>query len=522
MKKAFNVVLVIIIASLKTLSISASENCPLPTGSSNSFTGDPCHLAALNQSGSCINCTLNGLDNTTLTIKLSQTSNLSGSTLNKANLTNLDLTGVDFTGTTLTQASLTNCILDNANFQNTTDMSGINLSNTKSAKQTHFNNSSLYAATLSGNFAGAIFDGTGWGGATFNNSDFTGASFLNLITSMTQAQSAGQNAPNIETLDWEGQAISNVKFINATMNNAQFTNCVLNNVDFTGADLSSESGSPNPTSFANINNSQSLQKNNLSASNLANPAINFTNANLANASFSNANLNGIHFNSKDISGVDFSGAILSNVQFATNLVGTGLNFTGSTLQNVTGLDSVLTNAFKGTYYNCPTISFKNAIINQVHIGGTNNSNSNLGADFTNATFGPGTNISNINLCSGPNVFSNITTNGISSNPVILSFGYGLSPYNFANCNFNYTNFSNMAISEFSQTKCNNCIFNGLSFSNLDLTDTTFANPKFQNINVQSAKSFSGSNFCSLVASPLPGCKCQPKNKQYTAFTCTNA
>lgn len=321
---------------LVTLNTYTGENCPLPAGASGHFTGDPCHLATLNQTGSCPGCTLDGLDNTTLTYKLTPSSNLSDSTLNNANLANLDLSGVNFSGTTLTNATLSNCTLNNTNFQNANDMSGITLSNTTSATGAKFNNSSLYGANLSNsNFSGAIFDGTGLAGATLDNSNFTGASFLDLIPSMssdTQFKNSKGQIVEIQAnnaLDLTGSVLNNVNFSNAKLNGIQFTNCVLNNVTFNAqTDFSLSAGSQIKTSFKGVNSPQALQKNNLSMSSLANPAINFGSANLSNVDFTDANFTQTNATSANFTGANLDGATMAGNFTSANF--TNANFTGNT------------------------------------------------------------------------------------------------------------------------------------------------------------------------------------------------
>lgn len=331
---------------------ATGENCPLPTGASNNFTGDPCQLATLNQSGSFIGsstcpCTLVGLDKTTLTTKLTQESKLINCDLTNADLSNLNLTGVDFTGSTLTGANLSGCILDGASFQNAKDMSSIKLINIRSANNAKFNNSPLYGAVLSGNFSGAIFDGVGLAGANLDNSNFTGASFLNLtpwIGSNTQFTDSNGQIVQIQAydpLDLTGSVLNNVNFSNAKLNGIQFTNCVLNNVTFNDqTDFSLSAGSQVKTSFKQVNSADILKNNKLSISSLANPTINFNNANLSNVDFSNADFTQTNATEANFTGANLDGAVLAgnftnanftNANFTNNTTIANGNFTGATL-----------------------------------------------------------------------------------------------------------------------------------------------------------------------------------------------
>ena len=77
MKKAYLVLLSFLSTEISVFAScpNSGENCPLPAGASSNFTGDPCHLAVLNQKGSYVGsdscpCTLVGLDHSTLTTKL--------------------------------------------------------------------------------------------------------------------------------------------------------------------------------------------------------------------------------------------------------------------------------------------------------------------------------------------------------------------------------------------------------------------------------------------------------------------
>ena len=408
---------------------------------------------------------------------------LSGADLSGADLSNMDLSDIDFEGANLTNANLSGSNLHYSSWDETTNLSGADLSNVSfygdgtadgisGRSYANFNGGDFSnVADLSGadftnlflpntNFSGldltgvnfksatldrANFSNSNLSGADFGDTKVTGASFTGATFAGTNLYGANVTVPSYEihapgsdiilSLTDSGSFSASDDFGGSTSSQAQW---VLSNSDmFFPADLVPQSGPVLEPDFSIANSG--------SGSTLSTSREFNGHTIVPDADLSGADLSGADLSNMDLSDIDFEGANLTNA----NLSGSNLHYSSwDETTNLSGAD--LSNV---SFYGDGTAD---------GISGRSYANFN-GGDFSNVADLSGADFTNLFL---PNTnFSGLDLTGV----------------NFKSATLDRANFSNSNLSgaDFGDTKVTGASFTGATFAGTNLYGANVTVPSYE-------------------------------------------